>query len=135
MTLQPPSASRRLPTVPAPSLRRRGRLADWLLSVVFASLLGAAVWKLDHGVAPDATPAPVAVTAPNVADRVAALARDLLGALIVHDERTQGLSASQSAPEGWPMWGGPLQTDRAGPPRCLPADGPRDRAGLAATCD
>ena len=131
MVLQTQSDSRRLEAANAPRLRRPGKAADWLLSIVFASLLCAAVWRLDHATTAPPNPAPIVAHAPNLVARSAAIARELLETLIVRDGPKGGLSAAQSAPEGWPMWSSE-QAHRPPSPNCVRPDGPHD-AGFA--CD
>ena len=125
MILQTQSDPRRLDAANAPDARRVGRPADWVLSIVFAVLLGAAVWKLDHATAAPAAPTPATVQAPGAFARTAGIARELLESLIVREPTDRGLSAAQTAPEGWPTWGSE-QAYRPPSPQCVRPDGPRD---------
>ena len=127
MMLQTQSDPRRLEAANATHRRRVGRPAEWVLSVVFAGLLGTAVWKLDHASADPQTPGPSAALTPGLVARSAGFARELLESLIVRERPDRGLSATQSAPEGWPTWGSE-QAFRPPTPQCVRAEGPRDPA-------
>ena len=128
MMLKTQSAPHRLASANAPRLRRLGRVADWGLSIVFAGLLGVAVWRLDHGGAGSVVDVPGGPAASaGWTDRAGAVARSLLETLIVRDVAPTGLSAGQVPPEGWPLWSGEPAT-RSVASNCprdgLPSSGP-----------